>query len=341
MNGTHPQSTRAAAALLWTSLICAAGCQTHPTAVTNPFAAPDRVPPPATRTLLPGQAVPYYQGDPLPAMQSATTPRPAATANANPTMNNWTAPRAATTAATNVSTVAGASPTRRADVVFSGESSVRIPSDNEPLRATPPRPAPKVATAPAQSPPASLVSSTQPAQAVTLASFNQPASNSAMSEPQLSTLSATPPTPSNMWRSPGIARQNNSPSANVTSLTGPVVPAASPRFAAAPTQPGMVGNSAVPPQAASSMNVRLRAVPSPPPPPVESAGPRIRLPGYSAPQPISANASGAEPAGYYIVGPQNVVQTVQIAPLGATAASAPPAPMIASSDGFRARGSMR
>jgi hypothetical protein len=89
------------------------------------------------------------------------------------------------------------------------------------------------------------------------------------------------------------------------------------------------------------MNVRLRAVPSPPPPPVEAASPRIRLPGYPAPQPISGNAAGIEPAAYYVVGPQNVVQTVQITPLGATAIGPAPAPTIASSDGFRPRGAMR
>ncbi|NOZ38674.1 MAG: hypothetical protein GXP24_00430 [Planctomycetes bacterium] len=34
--------------------------------MTNPFLAPNRVPPPATRTLLPGTAQPYYPGDPVP-----------------------------------------------------------------------------------------------------------------------------------------------------------------------------------------------------------------------------------------------------------------------------------
>jgi len=43
-----------------------AGCRTPATGVSNPFLSPDRVPPPATRTQLPGTAQPYYQGDPLP-----------------------------------------------------------------------------------------------------------------------------------------------------------------------------------------------------------------------------------------------------------------------------------
>ncbi len=42
------------------------GCRTQSTAMTNPFLAPNRVPPPATRTLLPGTAQPYYPGDPVP-----------------------------------------------------------------------------------------------------------------------------------------------------------------------------------------------------------------------------------------------------------------------------------
>ncbi|MGI9427096.1 MAG: hypothetical protein ACR2NM_00445, partial [Bythopirellula sp.] len=42
--------------------------------MTNPFLAPDRVPPPATRTLLPGTAQPYYPGDPVPNSPAINTP---------------------------------------------------------------------------------------------------------------------------------------------------------------------------------------------------------------------------------------------------------------------------
>ncbi len=42
------------------------GCQGNTTALRNPFATPNRVPPPATRALQPGAAQPYYPGDPLP-----------------------------------------------------------------------------------------------------------------------------------------------------------------------------------------------------------------------------------------------------------------------------------
>jgi len=46
------------------SLLC--GCQGNTTAMRNPFASPNRVPPPATRALQPGAAQPYYPGDALP-----------------------------------------------------------------------------------------------------------------------------------------------------------------------------------------------------------------------------------------------------------------------------------
>ncbi len=40
------------------------GCRSQAPTMTNPFLAPDRVPPPATRTLMPGTAQPYYGGAP-------------------------------------------------------------------------------------------------------------------------------------------------------------------------------------------------------------------------------------------------------------------------------------
>ena len=58
------------------ALMLLAGCRTQSTAMTNPFLAPDRVPPPATRTLLPGTAQPYYPGDPVP-NSPAVNPPPA------------------------------------------------------------------------------------------------------------------------------------------------------------------------------------------------------------------------------------------------------------------------
>ncbi len=45
------------------------GCQSRTMPTSNPFLSPDRVPPPATRPLLPGTAQPYYPGDPTPTLQ--------------------------------------------------------------------------------------------------------------------------------------------------------------------------------------------------------------------------------------------------------------------------------
>ncbi len=42
------------------------GCRSQAPTMTNPFLAPDRVPPPSTRTLMPGTAQPYYGGAPAP-----------------------------------------------------------------------------------------------------------------------------------------------------------------------------------------------------------------------------------------------------------------------------------
>lgn len=55
-------------------LVGALGCRSQSTPLTNPFLAPDRVPPPATQTLAPGTAQPYYPGDPLPSTPIQTTP---------------------------------------------------------------------------------------------------------------------------------------------------------------------------------------------------------------------------------------------------------------------------
>jgi hypothetical protein len=54
----------------------ALGCRNQSLPLSNPFMAPDRVPPPATRTLLPGTAQPYYPGDPVPNSPAVGIPAP-------------------------------------------------------------------------------------------------------------------------------------------------------------------------------------------------------------------------------------------------------------------------
>lgn len=348
MNGTHPQSKRvtALAAMFALVLFASAGCQTHPTAMTNPFASPDRVPPPSTRTLLPGQAAPYYQGDPLPSMQGSTTQRPAAVASA--AANNSTN----STDSTAQNADNRPTPAREPALAFSNESSVAIPSDDDPLRTPLPTPAEKsaVAAASATQPASTLAAAKSPFQTVHQASFNQPipqasgqgslaAANSAPSE------LAIAPAPQPMWRSPRIAQ----PSGAAPISLAP--PPSGPRLAGVPTlqNPLSSGTPFSPAPATPSMGVRLRAVPSPAPQPVESSAPRIRLPGYS-PQPASAQ-NGVEQAAYYTSNvpvapgsswPGGVMQTVQITPLNAMAYNPAPGPTVAiAGDGFRPRGSMR
>ena len=58
-----------------TLVLGAAGCQGNGKPLfSNPFSASSRVPPPATRSLGPGSAQPYYPGDPVPVLQGATAP---------------------------------------------------------------------------------------------------------------------------------------------------------------------------------------------------------------------------------------------------------------------------
>ena len=74
MKSIHPKSRQAVALVAAIWFACAYGCRNQTSGLPNPFLAPGRVPPPATRALLPGQAQPYYPGDPLPVMQSSLTP---------------------------------------------------------------------------------------------------------------------------------------------------------------------------------------------------------------------------------------------------------------------------
>src|SRR6188472_3509792 len=77
MERVHPNVSYAATCAM--IALALSGCRSSSSGIAgSPFMSPDRVPPPNTRAILPGQAQPYYQGDPLPAMQSATTgPAPA------------------------------------------------------------------------------------------------------------------------------------------------------------------------------------------------------------------------------------------------------------------------
>src|SRR4029079_9344727 len=127
-----------------TIALALSGCRSSSSGIAgNPFMSPDRVPPPNTRVLLPGQAQPYYQGDPLPAMQSAangpatsiaTLPNDVDSRSASGRTPAWAQP-GATTPPNQVSLAAPASKLPQAQsVATAGEASVAVPNDGDPLR---------------------------------------------------------------------------------------------------------------------------------------------------------------------------------------------------------------
>ncbi len=293
MKGIHPNLRLVSLAALSLALTGAGGCSHNQTAgITNPFMAPDRVAPPSTRVIAPGTAQPYYPGDPLPVMQSAA---PGAAA---PTV----------TAAAPVATPIAPPATPAAEpkqIVFSNEPSVAIPSDESPLRfelPAPPEPEPTPIAAAAPTPATSSnPSSVAPASGVMPAVYNAPMNGGQPVANVVPAAALAEPVVSSPWRTPQIA-----------GTTPPAVyPPAMQSFGAPPTVPPLVaqptvmpGYVVVPPMATAptSIDVSLRAVPSPPPSPVESSTPRIRIPGYPAPpvtmSPVPPTAPGLSSDGF-------------------------------------------
>ncbi len=337
MRHDHPNGRSALLVALVVAMLCSIGCSSQQTPLANPFMAPDRVPPPTTRTLAPGTAQPYYSGDPLPTMQSAVTPTPAAPiaaapAVAAPVMASFTVPaiHAEQTLAAN-------------------EQVVAIPDDGQSLRFALPTPPPTQvipaapvvnvpASAPVQLAAAPYVPPTvQPVQPAVYVSTPTPVASGA--GPTID------PTQLGPWRAPRV-------------IAPPVVqsqPAPMP-VAAVPMMPQ--GAVAVAPQ--PTMSVQLRPVSSPEP--GLSPTPRIRMPSYASSfQPPSLPNEPAQ-AVAYATPPANggTVQTVQITELPAsvpnvtggmavepvaapTMATASQPTYIASAggDGFRPRGSVQ
>jgi hypothetical protein len=336
MKWIHPKLGEAAAlaATIW--IASAAGCRSQSGGMPSPFLAPDRVPPPATRTLMPGQAQPYYPGDPLPVMQSAAPQPAAATATSSPAASPqptgssglaWSAP-----GASQPSGPVGSS-TPPPQLARSNEPAVAVPTDGDslrfPLPAAEPAPAPQsvAASQPVPQQATQLAALPQP-HTVVPASYNAPLAESPSSIVPAAGVTAAPQ-PQSPWRSPQISQAAASPTFSAMPAVASVVPQLAP-------QPGTI-------------DVRLRAVPSPPPAPIESTTPRIRLPGYGPPPPISGSSPVTQPAPLYAtVAPASFTaapQMVQITALppsygAVTNLAATPASSI-SPDGFRPRGSMR
>lgn len=308
-----------------------AGCSNQQMSASNPFMAPDRVPPPATRTLAPGTAAPYYPGDPVPAAQNAVPGQPTlAQAAASPPANVPTAQSPifgspAVAPATQAAALGAPQP-----LAFSNERTVAIPSDNADLRFAVPSP-PTVQTPPATATTASQAA-VPPQSAVIPAAYGQPIAT----QP----APAAAPVPAanegldgGPWRSPQIPATNS-----------PVIQA-----------------QYVQPQAASAlqMPVELRAVPSPETGPMmtsaqqtaqaqmaplqTSSPPRMRFPSWTEPStwftPQPEPAVNQQLIGYMVPGPNGQQQMISVEQYQAMMAStAQPAASVATPDGFRARG---
>ena len=256
MKRIHPNASHAVALAALAASIGALGCQSNSGGgIANPFLAPDRVPPPATRAILPGQAQPYYPGDPLPVMQSNTAPSVDANGLA------WNA--------TSADSTPPSSPPAPPSATVASEPTVAIPADGDSLRFALPGPIDEPAPiAPIAPQPVELAAEAQ-SQGVSQASYSEPVLSEA-------------PALISPWQPPQIAPPELPPPpvvpqvASQTPVVQPVI--------AQPYQPMQL---AAAPQA---MDVRLRAVASPPPEPLPNSSPRIRLPGeVVASQPASSD----------------------------------------------------
>jgi hypothetical protein len=284
MKGIHPNAGRGAIVAL-ALLIGMTGCRSQEGGIPNPFLAPNRVPPPATRAILPGQAQPYYPGDPLPVMQSGTPQSMGAVAASAPTPQpmpsadtalGWGSP-------SKQPALTSAPPARVAAVV--NEPGVTIPNDAGALRFDLPattQSAQAIASMPTVGstiPQGSSSRNSTPSfanQGVVQASYNQPVANSgkpSMSEQPSYAITQAPTSP---WRSPQMPAPATLSAAPSNSPWAPAL-----QQMPVPPPPSWVPNPTPYGSYANTQNVQLRAVASAPPAPADAV-PRIRFPGYTA-----------------------------------------------------------
>jgi hypothetical protein len=307
MKGIHPNVIRAATCALVAAL-AAGGCHSTSSGIGNPFLAPDRVAPPSTRMIAPGQAQPYYQGDPLPVMQSSTVPSAgslvandsaAARSDTGKTLA-WNAPGAGSPTGSNVAQAAPApapwsgKPQPSTPIAYANEPPVSVPTDADSLRFALPAPSQAPATTPIAAAPTLIPQPIQPAavvpnQGLMLASYNAPVA--AGPQPVITAPPALGPTPqvTSPWRTPQI--NSTAPPAGYPPQPSVIAAANSPPYSppTAPAYTMIQSPIAIP---TNAMAVQLRAVPSPPPQPGDPI-PRVRIPGYEVPQ--TAAADGFRP----------------------------------------------
>jgi hypothetical protein len=306
---------------------CLVGCTNQQMSASNPFMGPDRVPPPATRTIAPGTAAPYYPGGPVPAAQIAPPAPPVAQAQAvvPPATVAMAAPPAAT-------------PT---PLEFTNDRSVAIPADNQNLRFALPSPPPVNQVAPQQTQPQPVLqlAAAAPASAVVPVAFNQPVANQSpvpMPTPSADASSRGP------WRSPQV-QQSPSPVMQAQYMQPPP---AQPTMLVAQPQP-----SSPPPQmpAAPQMPVELSPTSSPQAAPTAAVPmaptappPRMRFPSLMEPSTWftpQAPAANQQLVGYMVPGADGQMHMISVEQYQASlGGGVQPAASVASSDGFRPRG---
>jgi hypothetical protein len=317
----HPHGCAIAALAAFALLATAGGCRSTSGDLTNPFLAPDRVPPPATHMLMPGQAQPYYPGDPLPVMQSSTAP------TANPVAANekqttpslsssgrllaWSSPNGvappATVSATTSSSGAAPSATGAPTSVWpppgppepnalaaTGEPAVSIPTDTGSLRfeaaaeTVAKVPAPTIAAQPTS--PKSLAPATAPQNyTVVPASYNAPAAAPPVASKNVTPASAITP----VVTVPMSSAQSGPPTPTSSGLL-PLLGNSPTQPTALPAPPSLAPNQVQYAPPSNAMAVQLRAVPSPPPA-VGDPTPLVRMPSYVSPTPSIAAADGFRP----------------------------------------------
>ena len=293
MERVHPNVSYAATCAM--IALALGGCRSSSSGMAgSPFMSPDRVPPPNTRALAPGQAQPYYQGDPLPALQSAANspataiaalPNDADARSASGRTLAWAQPGAAAPSPSPTSTVpvAPAPQPQPQPVAIASEASVAVPNDADPLRFLMPAPkapeaaAPIASAAPAPMQPQPIQpAAVPPPSNVVQTTYNAPIPSAPplpVSSPMVQPQQVASP-----WRSPQVAQASPVPA------YAPQPPAMQP-FGAVPA--ALPAPPSIP---ANTMTATLRAVESPPQP--GDPMPRVRMPGYVASQ---ASADGFRP----------------------------------------------
>lgn len=328
MIGIHPKRRQRMGACGFVLALGLVGCTSQQMSASNPFMAPDRVPPPATRPIAPGTAAPYYPGDPVPAAQNMP-PSPQIVAQAQPPVVPTATPAVA---------VAPIQATPQ-PLAFSNERTVAIPNDTGDLRFALPTPpvAQQVASAPAPA----------PAPEVIPAAYNQPiAPQQALAASPVPTAT-TDANSSGPWRSPQVPN-----STSPVTQAQFILPQPQPQLAQPPQQPSS--------PIAAPMPVQLRAVPSPslapitapalaptsaPVEPTMMPPPRMRFPSLTSPStwftPQPASTANQQLIGYMVPGPNGTSQMVSVEQMQAMVGGAVQQPAaVANSDGFRPRGNI-